>query len=89
MAKTCFFCKPNNQHVCDGEHCGGCVVGQDPHGDVSARALVVEDGKPSERMYDGRPWIPGEVLAEEKDGTPSEDTKLSERMMQNADDTQE
>lgn len=52
MAKACFFCKPNNEYVCDGEHCGRCMAGQEPLG---------EDQKPSERMYDGRPWIPGEV----------------------------
>jgi len=51
MPKTCFFCRLNNQYICDQEHCGGCSAGDEPLG---------EDQKPSERMYDARAYIPGE-----------------------------
>ncbi|RQW89947.1 MAG: hypothetical protein EHM79_02250 [Geobacter sp.] len=53
MAKTCFLCERTNSIVCDG-HCGGCPKGEDSD----------QEGKPSERMYDGRAWIPGDVSAE-------------------------
>lgn len=49
MTKACFFCHLNNQYICDQEHCGGCPAGDEP----------VDEAKPSERMYDGREWIPG------------------------------
>lgn len=50
---ACVICRVNGSKQCNG-HCGACECGDEPCDGPWP------DMKPSERMFDGRPWIPGE-----------------------------
>lgn len=40
MARACFFCRTQNEYICNGEHCGICPE----HREVNTDVLV--DGYP-------------------------------------------